>query len=317
MKTKLIDRYWFRRACFLPIILLLLLAGCANHQPPETVRWKSDHAELGTIGVVAAEFEPERVFEGYIRGRLPGAGYGALGGALSYMGTAGYLLPATPVLIPPAAVIGAVDGAVRADSKKVIRANEAEVKRALAALRIQRSLQERVVALARDGSGHSIMQIDDGGPDSPEEIRTYTGMTAAPGADNVLELAVLKIGTNGPWDDKSVALFVMARARLLGVHDEPLLFEGNYEFTSEPHQLAEWCANHAVLLSDAPSRGLDDLAGQIVDELILTIAPGEVPMLQVIEPSGLKITSVEPHFAWEAFPRSGIRPGSALGSPPM
>jgi hypothetical protein len=132
-------------------------------------------------------------------------------------------------------------------------------------------------------------------------------MAAESAVDTVLELAVLRIGSKGPGINAPVALFLTAQARLLSAHDGLLLFEGNYTFTSERRKFTQWCADHAVLLSDAYSRGLNDLAGQIVDDLFLSLSLAEVGQLQVIEPSGRfgrkKVNSLQPTFEWEAFPR--------------
>jgi hypothetical protein len=283
-----------------PATLLLLLLGCAQPRyqaaPLEDIR---DH--VGAVLVTSAELAPIPRFEGYARGRLSGAGRGALIGMGAVMQGGGGGGPLILLFLPPAALLGATGGAIAADPEKLIKKSEEEAREALADLQVQRALQQRTVEMIGRQAPHvAVRQAAEGMP-APD------GSRIADQGETILEVALLNIGSRGV-DINTVVLFMTAEARLSRMSDGILLFSEHYRFASERRKFSSWCADDAALLRQAYSRGLDHLAGEIVDDIFLTLPREEAGQLQIIEPAGRfgrqRIDTLQPTFTWQIFPSS-------------
>jgi hypothetical protein len=288
---------------FVCLSLSLVLASCAQPRyqaaPLEHIR-----GHVGTVLVTGADSEPITSFEGYARGRWSGAGRGALLGMGAMMqggGGGGDGGPLILLFLPPAALVGATAGAIAADPGKLVQKSEEEARAALTALQVQRSLQQRTVeTIGREAPQIQVLLSAESAP-GPD------GAGTADQADTLLEVTVRNIGSRGE-DINKVALFMIAEARL-STRDGMLLFSQQYYFASEKRKFSTWCADQAALLREAYNRGLDSLAGQMVDDIFLSLPKGEAEPLQIIEPAGRfgrkRIDTLQPTFTWEAFPRTG------------
>ncbi|MFH7326965.1 hypothetical protein [Desulfurivibrio sp. C05AmB] len=292
----------------LAALLGLWGSGCVAKAPPPPAAWRETPAELGTVGVAAAEIEPEIVFAGYARGRLAGAGRGAGIATLVFLDSTHSSDPLALLLLPPFVAVGAVSGAISAEPRKVVEAAEVEAKNALAALGLQQALQRRVVEIAAAEAGRDIVSLGGDSPGLPAETGTPAG-AERPAADTVLEVAVLEAGSKESGGiNAPVALYLLSRARLLKAEGDVLLFEKRYAYSSESRKFSAWCADDARLLRLAYGRGVEELAAGIVDDLFLSLPPPHdgISLVPILSPGRFgrsKKASLQPALAWEPFPR--------------
>ena len=144
-----------RSGIALLLIPLLAVGGCA-HRMPRPVPSEADRATLRTVGIASATYIPEISFlvpaKGAGQGALIGTGTGF---AASFRGLAG----AGPYGIVVAAAIGvvlapfgAMIGAANAMPLEEARSSETALRKALAELKIQESLRDRLTAGSADDS---------------------------------------------------------------------------------------------------------------------------------------------------------------------
>jgi hypothetical protein len=307
--SRLTAVYW-RQWRFLPVFLgIALLLGCVP-RPFQAAPWEDIRAQLGTVGVMGTEIDPAISFEGYARGRWSGAWRGAALSSLEWLEGWHCGEPACGALmlitLPPIAVGGGISGAIAAEPKHIIQASENEAREALATLQLQHSLLTQLVERAREDTPHAILLL----PEADSGVQDDTA-AAEPPVDTVLELALLQVGSRGPGVNDPVMLYMIVRARLQRIRNGLLLYEGKFASFSEQRKFTEWCADNSALLRHAYARGLEDLAGQIVDDLFLSLDTDNRyrwPWM-LKHPSrplfgGRKVNSLQPSLAWKAFPHS-------------
>jgi len=214
------DRFSSLKATFifgLCVLVLLFQWGCATQSPnlPTELR-----AQLGTIGVVSAQYDPAFEFELPAKGWLGGAGRGAVGGAKAFI-----------VLVPSAAVVGGVSagamcctfgalfahgfvgalwtvaalvkgagymivgpfyGAATAEAPAAVEEEEAHLKAAPVSMRVQETMRDHVIAWLRPRTNLSLKVLDGQGPESLSDLLAYFPIQD-PQIDSVFELRVNRV----------------------------------------------------------------------------------------------------------------------------
>ena len=173
-------------------IFLLSQWGCGT-QPPTLQA--EQRAELGTIGVVSAQYTPAVEFELLAKGWLGGAARGAVGGTKSFIllvptggtlagvgtlmalgGPEGLLvgLAGVGMLLKGAGymIIGPFYGAAKAEAPATVKEAEDHLKAALVSMRIQETMRDHVVQAA-NVANVNLKALDGRGPESSSDLLSY------------------------------------------------------------------------------------------------------------------------------------------------
>ena len=277
------------------IVLLIFQSGCASStalRPSSPVVPDREVAEIGTVGVATARFNPaiglEDINSGKGTGALKGAGSGALKGASLFSGGGGgcsggaacgavaliqLLLMAAGATV--GAIAGGISGAVEAEPAEKVEDIKARAQVAIAQLKIQENISDSVVNYAKEEAAIPVVQFADAGPASPEEQPDYQSM-AGQKVNKVLEVAVLSIGTQGGGfldADPYLSLVIRVRARLVSVKDSKALSVLEYAYVSRGYKVSEWGANNFQPLSGELALGYKEIAEEVVDEMFLLFYP--------------------------------------------
>lgn len=283
-------RYAIGKGPCCPIVALALaLWGCAGGSSlPDPPRLPSpqDRAQFGTIGVTAARFAPQDVYmtdriigkdTGATRGAGKGAAYGAMEGLFLSLqgGPLGVLF--IPLMVPAGAVIGAAAGGIDGAEQSIRDDDAAQVRdciaRTLLDPEMQRAAQNSVVAIATRETSYPIVQVDESGPETPEQAVNYRGLVHR-GIDTVLEIGILNVGLAGGHGDRLyVQPYLLVQARLVRVADNTEVFRRAGWYSVEYRPLDEWCANGGRLLRTALNRVHGTMAQAIVEEVFLVWRP--------------------------------------------
>jgi len=198
-------------------IFMLGQWGCATQPPglPAELR-----AQLGTIGVVSAQYTPAVEFELPAKGWLGGAARGAVSGTKAFIvlipsgavvagGSFGLLcctlgagaghglvgaLWAAALLVKGTGymIIGPFYGAATAEAPATVEEAETHLKEALASMGIQESMRNNVVWAAKTQLNVDLTVLDGQGPESSSDLLTYFPLPE-PQMDSVLELRVTRL----------------------------------------------------------------------------------------------------------------------------
>jgi hypothetical protein len=259
------------------VALLIVPFGCAHRPqvkaPPLP---KFTEAEVGTVAVVSACFEPEFKCPHKPLTKGKAAGVGALGGFLgSILGGAmsgNALGAALGIVISPAvAAGGAIYGAIEGETSKTIKKTEDTLNHCFTALRPQEVIQERVLSLARKRSRCTFVVPDQCGPNVLDEETTYDSFSGK-GIDTVLEISVRKFGLWREKDaiDPPLSLFMTVSTRLIRIKDNTVLSNRTFRYQSmEKRKFIKWAKKDAQPLREELDRCLGSLAERIVAELFI------------------------------------------------
>ncbi len=301
------------RVAWLSLALLLAQGGCATVSrplphplPPET------RAQLGRIGIVAGGFVPaidvERPTAGKgsaaARGALQGAGVALYPFSTLFVTCSGrdcgfVVVVILGVLIGAAtvgAVTGAVVGAVSAESAAKVRDAEAALTRALAELRIQETLRDRVVTIAREDARLALLPGGDVGPTESDMAVDYRPL-AAQDMDTILEVSVIRLGLTGDRRvNPRLALSLTTRVRLIQSGNGAELYQQELDHRSGSRKFVEWAANDAKAFREAMDAAYTEVSREIVR---LVLPPAQGPELRPApEPS----LSTVPLNVWKTAP---------------
>jgi hypothetical protein len=205
-----------KEICIFILLAIFLLGqwGCATQPPglPAELR-----AQLGTIGVVSAQYTPAFEFEMPAKGWLGGAARGAVGGTKAFIvlvpsgavlggasavvafagGPVGVLgaLMSVGVVLKGAGylIIGPFYGVATAEAPATVEEAEAQLKAALVSMRIQETMRDHVVQSAHPYRPNVDLTVLDGqGPESSSDLLTYFPLQNT-NIDSVLELRVTRL----------------------------------------------------------------------------------------------------------------------------
>jgi hypothetical protein len=239
----------------LSVALLIVPFGCAHRPevkaPPLP---KFTEAELGTVAVVSACFEPEfiRPYKPLTKGNA--VGVGAVG---SLKGLWGFILPASQgpygaggvlwgiALSPVFAAGGAIYGAAEGKTKETTREAEEALNHSLTTFRPQELMQERVLSLAQKNTRCTFVKPEQCGPNFLDEETTYDSLNGE-GIDTVLEISVWRFGL---WKEKGainppLSLCATVKTRLIRVKDGAVLSTRRFGYDSSEQQSVEWLSTH-------------------------------------------------------------------------
>jgi len=221
----------------LATIFLLGQWGCATQPPglPAELR-----AQLGSIGVVSAQYTPALEFELPAKGWLGGAVRGAVGGTKSFIvlvptgatlagvgtlmalgGPQGLLvgLAGVGILLKGAGylIIGPFYGAATAEAPATVEEAEAQLKAALVSMRIQETMRDHVVQAAHPYRPNVDLKVVDGqGPESSSDLLTYFPLQNT-NLDSVLELRVTRL-----WLSSNESFFQPLRQTFSDKDESPI-----------------------------------------------------------------------------------------------
>jgi hypothetical protein len=286
---------------------------------------EAQRSSLGKIGVGVPEAPPGHTVE------LPLlAGEAASGAATnSFLNCVGQLGPAIIGVVPAifcaaGAAIGAGFAAATAEKAENLEGMPEAIQAALGEYYSHDALRAEVVRVAHEDTGNlaGIKAIDM--PSAPMSA-------TAPVADTMLEVGVeellLPVWARSGATNLPSPISVRARARVVRMSDARVLFNKSYRFTTEAHRFVIWGAEGAAKVRFALGRGFTQLAQEIVEDVLLVypLMPGfgdvgrygdsrrEPYLVQPLNPPAHEYDfngrpypsgagSVEPTFAWEAFP---------------
>ena len=268
------------------IFLIIGQLGCA-HTPkvePPTLSEEAK-AQLGTIGVVSASFEPafmnekpltkKKAAETSAKAGALGClqvGFGAFGAAPAGDPLGGAVAAAIGLgaiaLTPVGAAVGGIVGAVRGVNATAISRADSVLNLALNDIDIQKVLRDRLLSIAQEKTSHSLIPLDDKGPSFPREEVSYRSRIPAE-VDTILEPSILQFGlssfSDGPGINPPLSLFVMTRVRVVRASDDKLLYAHTFHYDSkEKKKFTQWAENQSQPLKDGLRRYFDSLPGEIV-----------------------------------------------------
>ncbi len=272
MKNKISKSIWG----ILPFVLLFLIS-CAT--PPKQLPYTSEgiRANLGTIGIISASFQPEVRFQ---KPLSKGAAtlHGAKEGALIVIGTGaqpnspGVLTPEGAVVMASApvvgAVVGAIVGAVKGISPKKTKESEDALKDYLATLNFQETMRERFLLVTREQTQYPLVPIEGQGPKALDEKATYDSLSDK-NIDTVLEMSVRKCDLQGIKGgiNPPLRLVMAVGIRLIQIKDGYVLCNLIYEYESNPRKFLEWGANNAQPFREELDRAFQYFAMEIMRAL--------------------------------------------------
>ena len=295
-----------RQLCILSLcgIFLFVQWGCATQPPglPAELR-----AQLGTIGIVSAQYTPQPEFEG------PGTGFlertsGAWEGLKSGVQKGGaegiefvfehelfpHGCPPSPIgliVLPLCLLMGLVLGVTLGATVGTIAGglggmtmgmvdpmdsdpmkNEAVLRQTLDAylqkLGMQERIRKEVVAAARQNTSHQVRELDKEGPTQRGSEVSYQKLKEQ-NLDSILEVAVVSLGLKSTSAfDPDFSVFMVVKADLRRVEDDALLYRTTLTHTSQSLPYEEWAGNNVYAFQRALNEGYRSLAEQVVAKLL-------------------------------------------------
>lgn len=323
------------------VIVMFLQSGCATTVPAPAQTRHQVSLSPEKMVVVAGAQNPEIRLEGFVHGKVEGAAaaggstFVACASGLAHGGCSGAFCGAVVILwlgvCGVAGTVGGVVGAVTTPKASKIRSAEATLQSALDTRTIQESLREQVVVAGNAaGARLSTLTIDNA---AATEARDYRPLRDA-GVENVLEVALAKVGTDGSGINSPIALVMQAHVRIVRTADNTEVFSSTYDYSGKRRKLSEWSAEEGKPLLDALQVGYEALGRQIYDNvfllypfpdwnahsgglLVATFGLGPVYPATRGQLSGdpffseyfewKEVDSIRPTLVWQAFPRDSDR----------
>jgi hypothetical protein len=281
------------RAVALAIMVVAVCAGpwgCALKAPPAPPALSDEvRAQLNTVGVPAARFLPDSQLQAPTSGKgwgaAKGAGYGFVAGATPGLAIASAVRGCGGG--GPAAVIcgsilllglgvgaaggalgalgGTVYGAVTAEPASRIDAAQIELGSAIVDRNVQSTLRDHVLRMARERSALSFVALEDRELTDPTD---YGSLAMTHGIDTVLEVDVSSVSFAGHGINPPVRLLMTASARLVRTSDGVELHSERFVYRSlNEHKFVEWAAENGLAFREEIDRGVEALAGDVVQLL--------------------------------------------------
>jgi hypothetical protein len=311
---------WIATAAFLLQSGSVLALEPRLDPPPS----ENKRGNLGTIGIVSARYAPTFKFrvdageKGYGAGKGTKRALGGFwGGCVEFAGaTADSGLGILAVfgcayMTPLVAAGGAAFGALKAN-----RARGPKFKKAKSAMKpvltergIQVVLQDHVVRQTRARTNYTFIPRWDIGPNRPGQPVNY-GPLAEQGIDTTLEVSVTKVRAMGEAVNPTLAMTVIARARLISVRDGTELYSHKYAFRSDRRELAEWAAGDPALRK-LSEQACTNLAARIVSGVFLLDPPPRAAPESVAEEAMLVTRNTEEDLQPARHPLDTIDQGRA------
>ena len=220
-----------------------------------------ERGDLGTIAIVSARYAPTFRFHvhasnnghsakkstvGALRGLWNGCGNFATATGDSGLGMLAFF--GCAYLTPFVAAGGATFGALKARTARggEVGKTKSAMKPVLTERGIQVVLQDHVVRQTRHRSSYTVVPRWDLGPDKPGQAVDYT-VLADQGIDTILEVGVTHVTAMGEGANATLALKVVALARLIHAKEGRELYNHQYAFQTDQRALEEWAVNDPAL----------------------------------------------------------------------
>lgn len=315
------------------------LAGCATtEKPAHDMTYQS---RLGNVAIIATQQAPELRFEGFVRGKGAGAAFGAGGifasclGSMGGGGCSGSLCGGVVLLMlgicGVAGLVGGVAGAVAAPNADQATEREAALTQAFEVRTIQNSLRNAVV----DGALAAGVIVASPPEDATREAAASGNYRplASHGVNTVLETTLTKAGTSGVGINDPSTAYMEVHVRVVDVTSNTERLAADYLYQGRRLDLAGWSANQARPMIDELDRGYRTLGNQVAENVFqlypfpdrsrhsagemlssaFGLAPVYPPTRGTLTGERLigavfewyAVSSLRPHFKWEAFPRVG------------
>jgi hypothetical protein len=237
---------------------------------------EAQRSNLGEVGIAVASRAPGKTIEAPPSGDAAiyqGAGlwFGqclAAGG-----GTLGLLIS------PVCAAIGAGMGALSAESEENVTASSTAIRSALADYYSHEALRQRIVRVAAQSGAQALTPQAASQPEE-DTAESANGWQFDQPVDSVIEIGVEELLLPA-W--RSVAttnlpspVSVRTRVRVVRLWDSREIYNRSYSFVSERRLFREWGAQSGAALRHALETGFEQIAEQIVDDLLLVypLMPG-------------------------------------------
>jgi hypothetical protein len=202
-------------------------------------------------------------------------------------------------------IIGPFYGAAAAEAPATVEEAEAQLKAALVSMRIQETMRDHVVQVARPFRPNvDLMVVDGQGPKSSSDLLTYFPLHDT-NVDSVLELRVTRLWLSSnesffqplrqTFSDKdqskidpyreleinpSLSLGMEVRGRLIRTTDKVVLYDNTWKYDGGARLFTEWAAHVAQPFAEEFVKAYGELANQIVDTIFKSPLPeGEGDMV--------------------------------------
>jgi hypothetical protein len=268
----------------LPVALSLLVSYATVPKiktPPEEFK-----ANLGTIGIVSASFQPEvRLGKPMGKGSaaLHFAGKGA-GVGLWVAAQGSNAGPAALValgFVPIGAAIGSIVGLAKGVPCTEIKEPEKALRSYLATENFQETMRERSLSVAGEQARYPFVPVEAQGPKTPDEEVTYAFLSDS-SIDTVLEISVHKCELlnrdKNPGVNPHLYLGLVAGIKLIRVADGKVTYSEKFvDQWSNSLKFSDWGANDAEPFREGLGHAFRYLAGRMMDRLTGIQAPVDSP----------------------------------------
>jgi hypothetical protein len=252
--------------------IFLLPQGCATSKPavPVATEWYGDFPkDLGTIAVVAVQYLPKAGLQTPAKGPLQGAGRGALhmmnNLAIATNNSAPAFIVVGNLLMPLAAVVGGVGGAVTAESAKSVNKKEAAINEALARMKIQKNMYDAFLKKAATLPDRHFEAGGENGPRSDKEEPDYKALKSK-GIDTVFEIGVRELGLETEQENQvepQLSYYEILQTRLVDAANNKTIAEKRFACRTLPYDFAYWTANEASAFQSALNACYGELADHV------------------------------------------------------
>lgn len=248
-------------------LFIIFQLGCATTKraiPMTAEQSEQLRLRLGAIAVVSARFIPKLELQTPAKGALAGAGAGA--GATLEAGKGSGEGAVLGILLTP---VGAVAGAVMADSAKDVNEREAIIKKAIAELKIQETIRDSFLKTVQEKTKFQFVLEEGHGPITDGELPDYRDMKEK-GITTIHEITVKQFGLKGKGKiNPDLSLYMILQARLVNLTNNAELFKNTFAYEGEKHKFAEWSANDAQLFRQEFDRCYQNLAENMMQGIYM------------------------------------------------
>jgi hypothetical protein len=259
------------------LILFLFHSGCATSgnipgiltTPPSS----GERALYGSVGVVQAYTLPKTDIDVVVKGRLKGAGVGAVAALVVVSPVLAGLNPTNSeeasilgATLLSAASFGAIFGAIMATPKAEAVSFERLVKEIPERTSPQQDLQDEVLRAGAEWVENQLVPVYEVELTFIDNVANYNAL-AVKGIQTVLEASVERIalGSKKGGSDPPLKLMMDARSRLIRARDGTVVNVARFRHTGFPRRFAEWAADNAALLNREYEDGIRKLALAIIN----------------------------------------------------
>jgi len=260
---------------------------------------------LGVLAIVPAQFVPESNLITFAKNKGAGTAKGATTGGGVATGTVAVSLApvlANPVTAPFAILAGAVfitgmttTGAVIGYSQALPSDTalqiETVINEALSSLRTHAKLTEHIERFFKSDPSIQFSLFETLGPKTPTERSDYSQLRTER-ITTVLEVAITEIGFESfdpeDWVQEAtrskdnVALFLLAKIRLVRVSDGEEIFKRQFRYASPRRRIQQWSANDGLKLAEEFDLAYRDISERIFDEIFL-VTSLDLPVTSALE----------------------------------